>query len=158
MFIAFEHQTRSIKFALTVVRILTGIAVPQRLLAQTSSTPRPHSLDRPARVAVNSLPDTSFARTYRCNDSDTCDSPQDEAFELGRQNDLKSNDPDVVHAAQAYEKGVTIEFRELGPIIQSETRHDIRGDASAPNGLRAVGDRHFGVQHGARAIGGRYRP
>jgi hypothetical protein len=136
MSIAFEHQNRSIEFVFTVVCILTGIAFPQYLLAQTSSTPRPHSLDGPARVAVN--PDTNFAGTYRCDDSDSCDSPQDDAFELARQSDLESNDPDVVRAARAYGKGVTIEFRDLEPGIQSETRHDIRGDASAPNGLRAV--------------------
>jgi len=138
MSIAFVRQKRPIKFVLSAVCILTGIAVPQCSLAQTSSTPRPHSLDRPARTAVNSLPDANFVRTYRCADSDTCDSPEDKAFELARENDLMSNDPDVVRAAQAYERGVTIEFRELGPITQSETDHDIRGDATAPNGLRAV--------------------
>lgn len=138
MCMAFEHQKRSIKFVLTVACILSGIALPRCLLAQTSSTPRPHSLDKAARVAVNSVPDTNFARTYRCDDSDTCDSPQDEAFEIARENDLKSNDSDVVRAARAYEKGVTIEFRELGPIIESATRHGIRGDAGAPNGLRAI--------------------
>ena len=138
MSMAFEHQKRSIELLLTVGCILGGIALPQCSLAQTSSTPRPHTLERPARVAVNSLPDTNLAPAYRCDDSDACDSPQDEAFEIARENDLKSNDPDVVRAARAYEKGVTIEFRDLGPIIESETRHDIRGDASAPNGLRAI--------------------
>lgn len=136
--IAFEHQKRSINFALTVVCILSGIALPQCSLAQTSSTPRPQSLDRPARAAANSLPSTNPLRTYRCDDSETCDSPEDKAFELARENDLTSDDPDVVRAARAYEKGVTIEFRVLEPGIQSETRHDVRGDATAPNGLRAV--------------------
>lgn len=135
---AFVRQKRPIRFVLGAVCILSSIALPQCLLAQTSSTPRPHALDRPARAAVNSLPDTNFARTYRCDDSDTCDSLQDQAFEIARENDLKSNDPDVVRAARAYEKGVTIEFGALEPGIQSETRHDIRGDATAPNGLRAV--------------------
>ena len=138
MSIAFVRQKRPIKFVLTVVCILTGIAFPQRLLAQRSSTPPPQSVDKPARAAVNSRPDANFVPTYRCDDSDTCDSLQDDAFELARENDLKSNDPDVVRAARAYGKGVTIEFRDLGPVIQSETRHDVRGDVTAPNGLRAV--------------------
>jgi|SRR5579859_1563400 len=138
MSIAFVRHERPIQFVLSAVCILTGIAFPQRLLAQRSSTPPPHSLDRPARAAVNSLPDANFVRTYRCADSDTCDSPEDEAFELARENDLKSNDPDVVRAARAYGKGVTVEFGALEPGIQSETCHDVRGDVTAPNGLRAV--------------------
>ena len=138
MSIAFVRQKRPIKFVLSAVCILTGITFPHCLLAQRSSTPTPHSFDRTARAAVNSLTDASLAPTYRCDDSDACDSPQDEAFELARENDLKSDDPDVVRAARAYEKGVTIEFRVLEPGIQSETRHDVRGDGTAPNGLRAV--------------------
>jgi len=135
---AFVRQKRPIELVLAVVCILTGIALPQCLLAQRSSTPPPHAFDRPARAAVNSLPGTNPLPAYRCVDSDACDSAQDEAFELARENDLKSSDSDVVRGAQAYEKGVTIEFADLGPIIESETRHDIRGDASAPNGLRAI--------------------
>jgi hypothetical protein len=138
MFMVLVRQKRPIEFVLSAVCILIGIALPQCLLAQGSSTSPPHPLDRPARAAVNSLPGTNPAPAYRCADSDACDSPQDEAFELARENDLKSSDTDVVRGAQAYEKGVTIEFGDLGPIIQSETRHDIRGDTSAPNGLRAI--------------------
>ncbi|MHB8487115.1 MAG: hypothetical protein ACYDCM_15495 [Candidatus Acidiferrales bacterium] len=138
MSIAFVRQKRPIQFVLSAVCILTGIAFPQRLLAQRSSTPPQHTLDRPARASVNFLPDANFVPTYRCDDSDACDSLQDAAFELARENDLKSSDPDVVRAARAYGKGVTIEFRALEPGIQSETRHDVRGDGTAPNGLRAV--------------------
>lgn len=135
---AFVRQKLSNECVLTVVCIVACVALPQCLLAQGSSTPLPHSLDRPARAAVNSLPGTNPSPAYRCADSDACDSPQDAAFELARANDLKSSDPDVARGARAYEKGVTIEFGDLGPIIESETRHDIRGDASAPNGLRAI--------------------
>ena len=142
---AIVHGSRPLRFAMTLACVLAAYAfLSQSLFAKFPTMPQ--HLRKSAHVAENrisaaspaAIPTVSFTIVYRCADSDLCDSPQDQVFELARQSDLQSSDPDVVRAARAYGKGVTVEFGDPGPGMQSATSHAVRGDPTAPNGLRAI--------------------
>jgi RHS repeat-associated protein len=80
---------------------------------------------------------------YTCADSNICDSPQDKAFENARQNDLRSNNPDVVRAAQAYgdpntDNGTALVFGDPGKGNGGKTTSDLRQDPNDPSKFQAV--------------------
>ncbi|MGH9729907.1 MAG: hypothetical protein ACRD4V_15130, partial [Candidatus Acidiferrales bacterium] len=144
------RSRKPLGLALALTCALAAYVFPsQRLLAQISATP-PQPSRNSAHGVQNRIPAThltavpaampllSSTTMYRCADSGLCDSPQDQAFELARRHDLQSNDPDVVRAARAYGKGVTVEFGDPGTGMQSSTSHAVRGDRTSPNGLRAI--------------------
>lgn len=136
---AFVHSNRLARLVLTLTCFLSATVFPSPgLFAQQAKTPPPQASDRFAYARANPLLDANSSVTYQCADSELCDSPEDGAFELARQNDLKSGDPAVVRAVRAYSRGVTVEFGDPGPGMQSATHHQVRGDASAANGLRAI--------------------
>lgn len=147
--VAFVHCSRPFAFAMTLTFFLLASSAPplhQQKTQKSINTP-PHSLAKPnnSLTSQNLLPSSRPIGRYRCADSEVCDSPEDVAFELARQNDLASGDSTVIRAAEAYgeptgatDDGVTIEFGDPGPGMQSATSHKIRGDLYTPNKLRAI--------------------
>jgi|GEM_PF-4960941 len=138
---AIVRSSKLLRFALVLACVPTAFGfLPQRLPAQTSATMPQSSRNSAAHSTAipAAIPLPSSTTMYRCADTDLCDSPQDQSFELARRHDLQSSDPDVVRAAQAYGKGVTVEFGDPGPDMQSSTSHAVRGDRTSPNGLRAI--------------------
>jgi RHS repeat-associated protein len=79
---------------------------------------------------------------YTCADQADCKSKQDIAFEKARQQDLKSKDPNVVRAADAYgdptkDNGVGVQFGDPGKGKNGNTTSDVRVDPNDPSKVQA---------------------
>src|SRR5579859_5296560 len=79
---------------------------------------------------------------YTCADQADCKSKQDIAFEKARQQDLKSKDPNVVRAAEAYgdptkDNGVGVQFGDPGKGKNGNTTSDVRVDPNDPSKVQA---------------------
>ena len=79
---------------------------------------------------------------YTCADQADCKSKQDQAFEKSRQQDLKSKDPNVVRAAEAYgdptkDNGVGVQFGDPGKGKNGNTTSDVRVDPNDPSKVQA---------------------